>query len=438
MKLPVLCAADGAPWEARLVVDLDRGEHPVTVVRRCVDIVDLLAVALSGQARAALVAASLRRLDADAVDRLIAAGVAPIAVVRRSDSAAEDRVRALGISHVVPDDADAAVVATVIGDAVAARDVAAKGTRRAARGYGDPLVARPAAGALGSAPSAARPPPTRGSVVAVWGPTGAPGRTTVAVTLADELSRLGSASLLVDADVYGGVIAAVLGLLDESPGFAAACRQSAASRLDPETLAGLCWAVTPSFRVLTGVPRSERWPELRPTAVESVLTAARAVADYTVVDCGFCLESDEELSFDTMAPRRNGATLAALDAADVVLAIGSADPIGVQRLVRGLSELRDAEVAAPVWVILNKVRRSVVPGDPATELSAALDRFAGRRPAALLPYDQASLDAALVAGKTLGEVRPASSLRQSVITLAGALAGVPVRRHRRLARSRSH
>ena len=434
MKLPVLCAADGAPWEARLVVDLDRGEHPVTVVRRCVDIVDLLAVALSGQARAALVAASLRRLDADAVDRLIAAGVAPVAVVRRGDSAAEDRVRALGIAYIVPDDADAAVVATVIGDAVSARDATAKGTG-VARAYGDPLL-RPATSSPGSSPSIDRPPPTRGSVVAVWGPTGAPGRTTVAVTLADELSRLGSSSLLVDADVYGGVIAAVLGLLDESPGFAAACRQSAASRLDSETLAGLCWAVTPSFRVLTGVPRPERWPELRPTAVESVLTAARTVADYTVVDCGFCLEADEELSFDTMAPRRNGATLAVLDAADVVLAVGSADPIGIQRLVRGLSELRDAEVVAPVWVVLNKVRRSVVPGDPPTELRAALDRFAGRRPAALLPNDQPSLDAALVAGKTLGEVRPASPLRQSVITLAGALAGTAVRRRRRFARSR--
>jgi Flp pilus assembly CpaE family ATPase len=398
--------------------------------------VDLLAVALSGQARAALVAASLRRLDADAVDRLIAAGVAPVAVVRRNDTTAEDRVRALGISHVVPDDADAAVVATVIGDAVAVRDAAAKGTRPA-RGFGDPLVSKSPAISPGSSPSTDGPPSTRGSVVAVWGPTGAPGRTTVAVTLADELSRLGSSSLLVDADVYGGVVAAVLGLLDDSPGFAAACRQSAASRLDPEMLAGLCWAVTPSFRVLTGIPRPERWPELRPTAVESVLTAARTIADYTVVDCGFCLEADEELSFDTMAPRRNGATLALLDAADVVLAVGSADPIGIQRLVRGLSELRDAEVAAPVWVVLNKVRRSVVPGDPTTELSAALDRFAGRRPAALLPNDQPSLDAALVAGKTLGEVRPASPLRQSVITLAGALAGIPVRRHRRFARFRS-
>ena len=49
-----------------------------------------------------------------------------------------------------------------------------------------------------------------------------------------------------------------------------------------------------------------------------MLAAARALADFTVVDCGFCLETDEELSFDTLAPRRNGATLAVLDDADLV------------------------------------------------------------------------------------------------------------------------
>ena len=245
MKLPVLSAADGAPWEARLVVDLDRSDHPVTVVRRCVDIVDLLAVALSGQARAALIAASLRRLDADAVDRLVAASVAPVAVVPRNDTAVEDRVRALGIAHVVPDDADAAVVASVISEAVAVADAAAQGWR-ATRGFGDPRAATSAPIPPGGSPVADHPQAQRGSVLAVWGPTGAPGRTTVAATLADELARLGSASLLVDADVYGGVVAAMLGLLDESPGFAAACRQAAASRLGPETLAELCWAVTPT------------------------------------------------------------------------------------------------------------------------------------------------------------------------------------------------
>jgi Flp pilus assembly CpaE family ATPase len=426
VKLPVLTAADGAAWEAGLVTALDRGDHGVTVVRRCVDIVDLLAVAAAGQGRAALVAAGLRRLDADAVDRLIAAQVVPVGVVRRGDTAAEDRLRAAGIGHLVPDDADPSVVASVITDAVR---TAAAGAR-APRMFGDPATSMaipPGAGA----PVSAELPARRGSVVAVWGPTGAPGRTLVAATLADEIARLGTNTLLVDADVYGGSVAVLLGLLDESPGLAAACRQAGATRLEAAALAALCWQLAPTLRVLTGIPIAQRWPEVRATAIEPVLGAARNLAAFTVVDCGFGLETDEELSFDSLAPRRNGATLAVLDQADVILAVGAADPIGLHRLVRGLAELRDAEVSAPIWVVLNKVRRGVVAGDPASELTAALERFAGRTPAALLPLDQEAVDAALAAGRLLGESRPSSPLRQAVAELAAALVGVPAQPSRR-------
>jgi Flp pilus assembly CpaE family ATPase len=426
VKLPVLTAADGAAWEAGLVTALDRGDHGVTVVRRCVDIVDLLAVAAAGQGRAALVAAGLRRLDADAVDRLVAAQVVPVGVVRRGDTVAEDRLHAAGIVHLVPDDAEPSVVASVITEAVRS----AEAGPRAPRMFGDPATSMaipPGAGA----PVPADLPTGRGSVVAVWGPTGAPGRTVVAATLADEIARLGTSTLLVDADVYGGTVAVLLGLLDESPGLAAACRQAGATRLDATALAALCWQLAPTLRVLTGIPIAQRWPELRATAIEPVLGAARNLAAFTVVDCGFGLETDEELSFDSLAPRRNGATLAVLDQADVILAVGSADPIGLQRLVRGLAELRDAEVAAPIWVVLNKVRRGVVAGDPAVELTAALERFAGRTPAALLPLDQEAVDAALAAGRLLGESRPSSPLRQAVADLAAGLVGVPAQPSRR-------
>lgn len=433
MKLPVLSAAGGAGWEAALVAALERADHGVVVVRRCVDVIELMAVAATGQARAALLDAALRRLDADVVDRLGAAGVVPVGVVRRGDSATEDRLRALGVEHLVPADAEPSVVASVVTEAVAA---AVPADQAATRAFGDPAAATSMVIPPTRDPVAPQPR-RRGSVVAVWGPTGAPGRTTVAVTLADELARLGCVSLLVDADVYGGVVAATLGLLDESPGLAAACRQASARRLEPEMLAGLCWQLGPQLRVLTGIPRAERWPELRPAAIVPVLAAARALADFTVVDCGFNLETDEELSFDSLAPRRNGATLEVLDAADVVIAVGAADPIGMQRLVRGLSQLKDAEVTAPIWVVLNRVRKGVVPGDPVAELTAALDRFAGRAPAALLPDDAAGLDTALAAGKTLGEVRPRSALRQATAELASAVSGrsTPDRRVRRPGRA---
>ena len=81
------------------------------------------------------------------------------------------------------------------------------------------------------APADSDPAPT-GRVIAVWGPTGAPGRSTVATGIAVEAAAAGVPTLLVDADVYGGVLASAFGLLDESPGLAGACRQAANGRLD--------------------------------------------------------------------------------------------------------------------------------------------------------------------------------------------------------------
>ncbi|MGX7679202.1 AAA family ATPase [Jatrophihabitans sp. DSM 45814] len=432
MSIPVLSAAGGSAWEADLLGELEVGEHAIVVVRRCVDVVDLLAVAASGVAVAVLVDARLRRLDTDAVDRLVAAGVVVVGIAAVDDvqfGLDSAHLQSVGVGHVVPSDADAGVFAATVLSALS--DGANPSPSRA---YADPVFAtgqltvRPvdAEGAVEDSASLAEPVAKQGSVVAVWGPTGAPGRTTVAVTLADELSRLPVSALVVDADVYGGVVSSVLGLLDESPGVAAACRQAQSRRLDRASLAGLAWQINPNLRVLTGLPRADRWPELKTTAIDALLTVSRALAEFTVVDVGFSLESDEELSFDTLAPRRNGATLAVLDGADLILAVASADPIGIQRLVRGLSDLREAEVSAPVWIVMNRVRRGVVPGDPVTELDAALRRFAGQSSAALLPYDRPGLDSALAVGKTLAEVAPGSQLRRSVRELAAAVAGVPV------------
>ena len=89
--------------------------------------------------------------------------------------------------------------------------------------------------------------------MAVWGPTGAPGRTTVAVTVAAELAASGVATLLADADVYGGVVAQVLGFLDEAPGLAAAARLANNGQLDVAALAGAAPHAAPQLRVVTRI-----------------------------------------------------------------------------------------------------------------------------------------------------------------------------------------
>lgn len=436
MKIAVLTAAAGAEWETNLVATLASGAHPIEVSRRCVDVVDLLAIAATGQGRVALVAAGLRDFDGDAVDRLRACGVVPIAVVDRDHPHDLQSVHARGVRFTLPHDADTAVIASVIRSAMDEGE----GTRQPEgldRAFADPAGRVSAwtdvAAAVNDGEPSPRPGHGGGSLIAVWGPTGAPGRTTVATGIADEIARAGTDTLLIDADVYGGTVATVIGLVDESPGLAAACRASTGQGLDVSALAALCWQVRPTLRVLTGIPLAQRWPEIRPTAMTAVLEVARRVARCVVIDCGFALETDEELTYDSVAPRRNGATLAVLDAADRVVVVGSADPIGLQRLVRGLGDLRDAGIGAPVHVVVNRARSSLVPHGAAGELTAVVTRLAGRAPDTVLPEDRDGMDAALANGRLLAELRPSSPLRRGLVSLAGAVSGVevPAVRHRR-------
>ena len=149
-----------------------------------------------------------------------------------------------------------------------------------------------------------------------------------------------------------------------------------------------------------------------------VLDIARARADLVVIDCAAILETDEEITFDTMAPRRNGATIAALRAADLVLAVGSADPPGMERLARGMAELAGAwpgAAVADVRIVLNRVRPTTA--SPA-ELAGATRRFCGREPVALLPEDRAACDLAWRRGVPVSVAAPRSPLVRGLDALA--------------------
>jgi MinD-like ATPase involved in chromosome partitioning or flagellar assembly len=426
VSVPVLTAVTGASWEAALVAGLERTPTGITVVRRCVDLADLLAAASTGTARAALLSAELRRLDRDALSRLAAAHVAVVGLYTPGDEQAETRLRQLGVVHVLAADAPpaelAAAVSAALGEQAIADDAASAAWSR-------PMDGLPA----GDAPAVAEPvvEPGTGRLVAVWGPTGAPGRTTVAVGVATELASAGTPTLLADADVYGGVVAQVLGFLDEAPGLAAAARLANNGQLDVPALAGAAVVAAPDLRVLTGISRADRWPELRPAALEQVWELARSLAAVTVVDVGFCLEQDEELSFDTAAPRRNGATVATLLAADVVLAVGSADPVGMQRLVRGITGLREAAPGVLPRVVVNRVRRSAVGADPEAQLAEALERYAGVRDVAFVPDDREAMDASLLQARALCEVSPDSPARRALAGIAASLLGRPAPKRKR-------
>lgn len=425
-----------ADWEAQIVSELARSRS-LRVVRRCADLPDLLAAGAAGLGTAALVSAAARGMDRSALVSLESSGLAVVGVVSGKDEAEEGRLRQLGLAHLVPADASAQALAVAAGAARVTGSILRREASPVTPEHAHSRVTVPLTEmdqrSSGPQPSAA----AAGRVIAIWGPSGAPGRSTVAVNLAAELARSGAEVLLIDADPYGGTVAPALALLDEASGLLAAIRHAEEGTLDVPVLARCAAVLTPRWRVLTGIPSGHRWSELRPAGLDMVLSVARRWVSHVVVDCGFCLDDDEDLSYDTAAPRRNGATLCVLATADDVVVVGSADPIGLQRLVRGLADMSEAFPSQRRHVVVNRLRASAVGPKPEQRVLGALSRFAALDGATLVPEDRDSFDAAVLRGVPLGDVAPGSLARRRIAELASQFTQ-PARRspHRSWRRAR--
>jgi MinD-like ATPase involved in chromosome partitioning or flagellar assembly len=475
MRLRLVTAGVGAPWESALVQACQDGSVPAAVVQRCYDLGDLLAAAAAGKAEVAMVAAGVRWLDRETLARVASAGLALLGLVPAGDEEAERRLLQLGVDYVIADSTRPPVLIDLAKAVLAARrrQEPRPGDGGLAGGKAPPHAgaalapphpagsARAGTGVTSPRPAWRRPPASRAalsaaeahpaedlpdggerehSLVVVWGPKGAPGRTTVAVNLAFESFPLAGETLLVDADAYGGTIAQTLGFLDDCPGLAWAARLAARGELDGPRL----WQATrragadgPS--VLAGLPRADLWTEVRPSTWEALLELFRVTFPLTVIDVNSCLEEDEELLYDHVRFRRNAVSRLALQRADTVVAVAKADPVGLHDFVRGFQQLHELGVTSSrVRVVVNQVRGGLFGGDAIGQIQAALSRYLGLEPWAFIPYDRSSLDAALMAGQALREARPDAPARKALAALASSILGLPTadQQRRRLRRRR--
>ncbi|QIX25948.1 hypothetical protein ncot_04535 [Nocardioides sp. JQ2195] len=403
----ILVLAAGAPWESTALPALTR-RPGIVVVKRCVDVTDLLASATTGQADVAVVSLDAPGLDGPAVQHLRHHGVEPVAVLAdagRGDLG--DRMNRLGLVFGVGVDQ-----VDHLPDAVLAAGAADQGQEPTTR-------PGPAMGA------------GHGRCTVVWGPAGAPGRTTLALAIAGEFAQRGAAPLVIDADPWGGSVGQHLGILDDVSGLLACARASAAGELGGSYL-GLQRRVG-GLRVITGLPRPDRWVEARVGLVEQLVELGRRQGE-VVLDTGFALEDDPAAEFSGR-PSRNGMTLEALSVADDVVVVGNADPIGLSRLARGLVELRETIGGKPVRVVVNRMRSSV--GWSEAEVTGMVNGFAELSGVHFLPDDRGTTDRALLGGRMLAELGD-SALSKAVARLVDGLRpGTARAGGRRLSRRRA-
>ena len=460
----VLLALTGE--DAAIVRALDAAGSGLSVVRRCGDVAELLSAALAGLARLAVLDTGFDDLDRTVLDRLERCGVAGVLLVdddeerrwaaagwatmpRRVDPAMlRARLQLIArrgggeAAPVLPPVGSSAVSAPSA-DPPAARMPGPPGNARpaSAPGGGRPVAgsdadarhpasapdrdgsARTRAAGAAGRPLPGSPPdagaqaaqPREGRLAVVWGPHGAPGRTTVAASLAHGLARAGG-SVLVDADVEAPSLVQVLGLPEDSSSLATAARLASHSRLDTESLVGLLVPVGPDHSLLSGLGRSGRWRELPPSPMADVWTGCREVAAWTVVDiAGGPLE--DEVDDYTLEPGRDALAASLVRSADVVVIVGAADPVGVRRLLQLVSQFDEGErPAGRIEVVVNRVRASAAGPSPERAVREALARFGGLEEVALLPEDPVA-DQCLLAGCSVLDGAPGSALGRALAVL---------------------
>ena len=267
-----------------------------------------------------------------------------------------------------------------------------------------PVAARPAGDERG------------GRIVLVWGSHGAPGRSTVAASLAHGLAACGGA-ILVDADVEAPSLVQLLGMPEDSSALAGAARLATHGRLDAESFRRILAPVGDGLFLLGGLGRSGRWRELPPASMTEVWAQCRRAAAWTVVDVAGG-PADDDVDDFTLEPGRGAVTADLVSHADVILVVGGADPVGVRRLLQLLDEMgASMNPTGRVEVVINRVRASAAGPSPQQALREALARFGGLEDIVLLPDDAATADACLLQGCTVLEQAPASALGKALSAL---------------------
>jgi cellulose biosynthesis protein BcsQ len=388
MSIPIALGAPGLPFEPQLLAGA--AHAGIDVRRRCVDAADLLGACLGAPGLVAVITAGLPRLSAEAVSRLRASGSPIIGVaVHSGDRAALDN---LGVSEVLD--------VTLSAEALLAS--LASYLHLSAGMPGVWNVEPLSTSTIGEV--------RQGRLIAVWGPAGAPGRTTTAMLLAQSLSAQGR-TVIIDADTAAPSVALKLGLAEDLSGLIVACRHAEAGSLSSRTLASSLSAISENYLALTGLAHPRRCPELRPAALVRVIDQVRADFAYCVVDVGAAFGTTDASGLSPSAPAD-----AALAAADVIVAVCHADPLGVARFLMSLPDL--VEFSVPIVCVMTAGQQR----DQARQLIRELASGAGITiPITDLDIDGRSLDDAVRRGSSprarrgiLGRPRPTTQLLELV------------------------
>jgi pilus assembly protein CpaE len=263
-----------------------------------------------------------------------------------------------------------------------------------------PAVAAPAAAPRPT--TSAREEGEPGRVVAVFGPKGGVGRTTLAVNLAvAAATELGQKTCLVDASFQFGDVGVLLNLNPKNKSIADLIGEL--EQGEPESMDTFVINHSAGIKVLLAPPSPEMAELITPLGAKRMIEALRKTNDLVVVDC--------MSSF-------NDTTLAILDLADTVLTMLSLEITSIKNIRLFL------EVAEQLGYESDKVRLVLNRADSSLGIRVAdVEHSIGRRVDHTIVSDGRSVVYALNRGVPFFLSNREAQVSQDVLRLAQAVVG---------------
>lgn len=400
------------PFETELIRELNAQSSKFSVQRRCADLAETRACVRAGLGSVVVAQGGAPGLDRTVVDEFHEASVFVLLVV-------DDPITAVSIGEDARCDASSAQFVV---------DTLTMGIQNWMMGQDSHVFSAP--------PMPPDMADYRGRLIAVWGTSGAPGRSTVASNLAHALALAGREVTLVDADAHAPSLAFMLGFDAPQSGLLEASNLRNQGELTRLALDDERLLVDERFHLLSGLTRADKWRMLRAEVVADVLRELRKLGD-VVVDLADGL-ADDDPSQLTFVPTPQDINRTILEDADVVLVVARGDAVGLTRLTHTLFEAEEAGVRPDVLVV-NRTRAAGTGGSVSRPIDTVLASVAPVTPRVVIE-DSTDVDEAVLSAVTVmasGESKFADGIGQIIDLIGTREEGAPRRKRSRRKSKRS-
>ena len=356
--------------EGALVAAIDR-DPELSVIRRCADVAEVYAAIRAGIASVAVIDTHDPDVDAGMVAE-VKQSHAMVILLAGLTNAAE--FKTWGADGVAQPAAPASVVESI---------------HAALRGQGDTdadATHQPAP-ALVSQTSLQETSEKTSKLIAVWGTSGAPGRSSVAMMLAASLSEH-QATLLIDADTANPSLTTMLSLDSDAVGMGALARLAHRGQLTPAEITRTVTSVGPQWDVIPGLSSPQRFRELSILSLHQILTHAKSCAPLVVVDCASGSGDPVEGEGERRPTTRDEQVGEVLRMADHVVLVGRGDVLGIERLEHAYAWWKDLALDTPMTFLVNRVSALTAGARPANAVAQSLTPIAAGQQVWVIPEDQ--------------------------------------------------